>query len=187
MQWSNDSNWAPNAIDGFEIHWGYGATVARLTPDQKVGSSNLSALIFLMSAGYPRQRATWFPESRGFFFQRFQTFSACLKKDARHVRIRSFATPFATYFRQRGPNGVGRGVGRRFLAAWHQIRPTCLRWSTKTCFDTFLRFWLNSESAMTLKMAFSLNVVIFLWKCCILWYFSIASMFIFYQIPMWNL
>ena len=26
--------------------WGYGATVARLTPDQKVGSSNLSALIF---------------------------------------------------------------------------------------------------------------------------------------------
>ena len=25
---------------------GYGATVARLTPDQKVGSSNLSALIF---------------------------------------------------------------------------------------------------------------------------------------------
>ena len=25
-------------------HWGYGATVARLTPDQKVGSSNLSAL-----------------------------------------------------------------------------------------------------------------------------------------------
>ena len=24
--------------------WGYGATVARLTPDQKVGSSNLSAL-----------------------------------------------------------------------------------------------------------------------------------------------
>ena len=27
--------------------WGYGATVARLTPDQKVGSSNLSALKFL--------------------------------------------------------------------------------------------------------------------------------------------
>ena len=27
-------------------HWGYGATAARLTPDQKVGSSNLSALIF---------------------------------------------------------------------------------------------------------------------------------------------
>ena len=26
--------------------WGYGATVARLTPDQKVGSSNLSALIW---------------------------------------------------------------------------------------------------------------------------------------------
>ena len=24
--------------------WGYGATVARLTPDQKVGSSNLSGL-----------------------------------------------------------------------------------------------------------------------------------------------
>ena len=28
------------------IEWGYGATAARLTPDQKVGSSNLSALIF---------------------------------------------------------------------------------------------------------------------------------------------
>ena len=26
-------------------HWGYGATAARLTPDQKVGSSNLSGLI----------------------------------------------------------------------------------------------------------------------------------------------
>ena len=26
-------------------HWGYGATAARLTPDQEVGSSNLSALI----------------------------------------------------------------------------------------------------------------------------------------------
>ena len=25
-------------------NWGYGATVARVTPDQKVGSSNLSAL-----------------------------------------------------------------------------------------------------------------------------------------------
>ena len=25
--------------------WGYGATAARLTPDQKVGSSNLSGLI----------------------------------------------------------------------------------------------------------------------------------------------
>ena len=30
--------------------WGYGATVARLTPDQKVGSSNLSALIVYWSA-----------------------------------------------------------------------------------------------------------------------------------------
>jgi hypothetical protein len=28
------------------INRGYGATAARLTPDQKVGSSNLSALIF---------------------------------------------------------------------------------------------------------------------------------------------
>ena len=28
---------------------GYGATVARLTPDQKVGSSNLSALMFPLS------------------------------------------------------------------------------------------------------------------------------------------
>ena len=30
------------------FHWGYGATVARLTPDQKVGSSNLSGLIFVV-------------------------------------------------------------------------------------------------------------------------------------------
>ena len=29
---------------GFCHHWGCGATAARLTPDQKVGSSNLSAL-----------------------------------------------------------------------------------------------------------------------------------------------
>ena len=29
--------------------WGYGATVARLTPDQKVGSSNLSALTFAVT------------------------------------------------------------------------------------------------------------------------------------------
>ena len=29
-----------------QCHWGYGATAARLTPDQKVGSSNLSGLIF---------------------------------------------------------------------------------------------------------------------------------------------
>ena len=29
------------------MHRGYGATAARLTPDQKVGSSNLSALSFL--------------------------------------------------------------------------------------------------------------------------------------------
>ena len=28
--------------------WGYGATVARLTPDQKVGSSNLPGLIFFV-------------------------------------------------------------------------------------------------------------------------------------------
>ena len=32
------------AKDTVEINWGYGATAARLTPDQKVGSSNLSAL-----------------------------------------------------------------------------------------------------------------------------------------------
>ena len=30
--------------------WGYGATAARLTPDQKVGSSNLSALTFHTSS-----------------------------------------------------------------------------------------------------------------------------------------
>ena len=30
-------------------NWGYGATAACLTPDQKVGSSNLSALIFVVS------------------------------------------------------------------------------------------------------------------------------------------
>ena len=32
---------------------GYGATVARLTPDQKVGSSNLSALIVDVSISSP--------------------------------------------------------------------------------------------------------------------------------------
>ena len=35
---------------------GYGATVARLTPDQKVGSSNLSALITYSSLGRYRSR-----------------------------------------------------------------------------------------------------------------------------------
>ena len=38
----------------FRVFWnvnrGYGATAARLTPDQKVGSSNLSALISLLGA-----------------------------------------------------------------------------------------------------------------------------------------
>ena len=33
-------------------HWGYGATAARLTPDQKVGSSNLSALNFVNGVTY---------------------------------------------------------------------------------------------------------------------------------------
>ena len=33
---------------GNKQHRGYGATAARLTPDQKVGSSNLSALIHLL-------------------------------------------------------------------------------------------------------------------------------------------
>ena len=35
---------------------GYGATVARLTPDQKVGSSNLSALIVDVSISSPPPR-----------------------------------------------------------------------------------------------------------------------------------
>ena len=33
-------------------HGGSGATVARLTPDQKVGSSNLSALMLFVSHGF---------------------------------------------------------------------------------------------------------------------------------------
>ena len=40
---------------------GYGATVARLTPDQKVGSSNLSALAFYCcraSAQYDNEKVT---------------------------------------------------------------------------------------------------------------------------------
>ena len=39
----------------------YGATVARLTPDQKVGSSNLSAVIFVAYLAKPNLRAcvTW--------------------------------------------------------------------------------------------------------------------------------
>jgi hypothetical protein len=32
------------------MHWLYGAMAARLTPDQKVGSSNLSVVIFSMQA-----------------------------------------------------------------------------------------------------------------------------------------
>ena len=34
------------ATSTFQMQRGYGATAARLTPDQKVGSSNLSGLIF---------------------------------------------------------------------------------------------------------------------------------------------
>ena len=37
---------------------GYGATVARLTPDQKVGSSNLSALMHTLIGGILRVFAT---------------------------------------------------------------------------------------------------------------------------------
>ena len=36
-------------VNGYILAWGYGATAARLTPDQKVGSSNLSALSFINS------------------------------------------------------------------------------------------------------------------------------------------
>ena len=38
--------WTLCCTDSRSLHWGYGATAARLTPDQKVGSSNLSGLIF---------------------------------------------------------------------------------------------------------------------------------------------
>ena len=41
------NRWAEFFSDSWELHRGYGATAARLTPDQKVGSSNLSALIFM--------------------------------------------------------------------------------------------------------------------------------------------
>jgi hypothetical protein len=41
----------PAKLAGSLPRWGYGATVARLTPDQKVGSSNLSALITHPLAG----------------------------------------------------------------------------------------------------------------------------------------
>ena len=34
-----------------DCNWGYGATVARLTPDQKVGNSNLSSIICLVRKG----------------------------------------------------------------------------------------------------------------------------------------
>ena len=37
---------------------GYGATAARLTPDQKVGSSNLSALMFPEIAAFKQGRRT---------------------------------------------------------------------------------------------------------------------------------
>ena len=34
-----------SALHAIDVNWGYGATAARLTPDQKVGSSNLSGLM----------------------------------------------------------------------------------------------------------------------------------------------
>lgn len=46
------------AIIGLDANWGYGATAARLTPDQKVGSSNLSALIFEYVLGNAFVRAS---------------------------------------------------------------------------------------------------------------------------------
>ena len=48
----------------FLFTWGYGATAARLTPDQKVGSSNLSALICIsmqVSHSHPMFKAAQFP------------------------------------------------------------------------------------------------------------------------------
>ena len=42
----------PNDNNDVASHRGYGATAARLTPDQKVGSSNLSALIFATGETY---------------------------------------------------------------------------------------------------------------------------------------
>jgi hypothetical protein len=49
------------------VHRGYGATAARLTPDQKVGSSNLSALMFMpsrISSSFPFvQKAATFPQA----------------------------------------------------------------------------------------------------------------------------
>ena len=44
----------PNLNNHVESHRGYGATAARLTPDQKVGSSNLSALIFVNGETFQR-------------------------------------------------------------------------------------------------------------------------------------
>ena len=67
----------------FVWHRGYGATVARLTPDQKVGSSNLSALIFQMPMYLIRSMGTCLPclqaplvrapKGRGIFFQQSTT------------------------------------------------------------------------------------------------------------------
>jgi hypothetical protein len=46
---------------------GYGATAARLTPDQKVGTLNLSALMFMpsrISSSFPFvQKAATFPQA----------------------------------------------------------------------------------------------------------------------------
>ena len=38
-------SWIVIRTDVAHVQWGYGATAARLTPDQKVGSLNLSALM----------------------------------------------------------------------------------------------------------------------------------------------
>ena len=52
MRWRSEVRFSARRESPIRVVWevqfqrGYGATVARLTPDQKVGSSNLSALIF---------------------------------------------------------------------------------------------------------------------------------------------
>ena len=48
IYWPDAATWQLG--NGYTLAWGYGATAARLTPDQKVGSSNLSALTFTISS-----------------------------------------------------------------------------------------------------------------------------------------
>ena len=82
-------------MGAFLLTWGYGATAARLTPDQKVGSSNLSALICIsmhVSHSHPMSKAAQFSTA------------PCRVDSACEVHAKHLVTPL--------PSGSGRCFGR---------------------------------------------------------------------------